>query len=201
MSNALTRKKKKMKPLGYKEEIHVFNQQKVRRVNYATEMASKTFLDMKLVSYQILHDKFGFGLKRIKRLEAEINVLLDGETSCSEMVCYLSKEKGIDLTDVDIPQRELLGFQGVTYDNYILPLQNKINVIAGTVSDYIVLSVTALRTLFKFSKNQIMKYVKWICYYINSLSRGLENMTGVASVLFYECHYCDSRYAGRFYEV
>ena len=201
MSSVLNRKKKKMQPLGYKEEIHVFNQKKVRKMNYATEIASKTFLDTKLISYQILHDKFGFGLKRIKRLEAEINALLDGETSCSEMVCYLSKEKGIDLTNIDVPQRELLGFQGVSYDNCILPLQNKINVIAGTVSDYIVLSVTALRTLFKFSKNQIMKYVEWICYYIGSISMGYETMTGVASVLECECKYIDERFIGKTYEV
>ncbi|MGN0352417.1 MAG: hypothetical protein ACI4ES_12260 [Roseburia sp.] len=94
MSNALTRKKKKMQPVGYKEEIHVFNQQKVRTMNYATGMAEKTFLDMKLVSYQILHDKFGFGLKRIKKLEEELNNLLDGKITCPQMVYYLEKEKG-----------------------------------------------------------------------------------------------------------
>lgn len=41
MSNALSRKKKKMQPLGYKDDIHVFNQQKVRMMNYATELAEK----------------------------------------------------------------------------------------------------------------------------------------------------------------
>ena len=56
MSSVLKRKKKKMQPLGYKDEIHVFNQQKVRMLNYAAEMGNKTFLDMKIVSYQILHD-------------------------------------------------------------------------------------------------------------------------------------------------
>lgn len=159
MSSALSCKRKKMQPIGYKEEIHVFNQQRVRRENYAVDMAKKTFLDTQLISYQILHDKFGFGLQRIKRLEGKMNDLLDGETSCSELVCYLSDKKGIDLTDVDIPQRELLGFQGVSYDNKILPLKNKIKVIAGTVSDYIVLSVVVLKEQFKFSKNQIMGYV------------------------------------------
>ncbi|MGN0352416.1 MAG: hypothetical protein ACI4ES_12255 [Roseburia sp.] len=105
------------------------------------------------------------------------------------------------MTEVDIPQRELLGFQNATYDNRILPLKNKIKVIAGTVSDYIVLSVAVLNEYFKFSKNKIMEYVGWICYYINSLSSGFETMTGVASVLYYECNYCDERYAGRVYEI
>lgn len=201
MSSVLNRKKKKMQPLGYEEGIHIFNQRKVRTLNYAREMANKTFLDMKIISYQILHDKFGFGLKRIKRLESELDVLLDGEVSCDEMVQYLSKKKGIDLADVDIPQRELLGFQGVPYNNNILPLENKIKVIAGTVSDYIVLSVTALRTAFKFSKNQIRGYVDWIAYYINSISRKYVDMLGVACVLYQECNYCDERFVGRFYEI
>ncbi len=201
MSNALSRKRKKMQPIGYKEEVHVFNQQRVRREIYAVDMAKKTFLDTQLISYQILHDKFGFGLQRIKRLEEKMNDLLDGETSCSKLVCYLSDKKGIDLTDVDIPQRELLGFQSVSYDNKILPLKNKIKVIAGTVSDYIVLSVVVLKEQFKFSKNQIMEYVGWICYYINSLATGYETMLGVASVLACECKYHDPRFIGKTYEV
>ena len=119
-----------MQPLGYKEEIHVFNQQKVRRLNYATSLAEKAFLDIKLVSLQILHDKFGIGKKRIQRFESEINTLLEGDTSCSEMAYYLAEKKGIDLFGVDIPERELLGFQNMSYSNDVLPIQNKIVYIA-----------------------------------------------------------------------
>lgn len=197
MSSVLNRKKKKLQPLGYEEGIHIYNQQKVRALNYATEMASKSFLDTKLISYQILHDKFGFGLKRIKRLEDKINDLLDGEVSCNELEYYLSKKKGIDLTNVDVPQRELLGFQSVPYDNKILPLQNKINVIAGSVSDYIVLSVTALKEVFNFSKCKIMEYVNWIVYYINTLSNVKQfdlRMRDIAECLMEECNYCDIRF-------
>lgn len=201
MSSVLKRKKKKMQPLGYKDEIHVFNQQKVRRLNYATNLAEKAFLDIKLVSLQILHDKFGIGKKRIQRFEAEINTLLEGDTSCSEMAHYLAEKKGIDLFSVDIPERELLGFQNISYSNDILPIQNKIKVILGSVSDYIVLSVTTLKTVFKFSKKQIDEYVHWVKFYINSISRGYENMIGVASVLYHECNYCDKRFIGKFYEI
>ena len=201
MSSVLKRKKKKMQPLGYKDEIHVFNQQQVRRLNYATELAEKTFLDIKLVSLQILHDKFGLGKKRIQRLEAGINTLLDGDTSCSEMVHYLSEKKGIDLSKVDIPERELLGFQNLVYNNDVLPVQNKLKLVLGSVSDYIVLSITALKTVFKFSKKQIDEYVSWIKFYINSISRGYETMTGVASVLYHECDYCDARFVGKVYEI
>lgn len=201
MSNALSRKRKKMQPIGYKEEIHVFNQQAVRRMNYAKDLGDKTFSDTKLIAYQILHDKFGFGLKRIERLESSVETILKRKVPYLDLVDYLEREKGIDLSDVDVPQRELLAFQNVTYNNYILPLQNKINVIAGAVSDYIVLSVVALKEEFKFSKNQIREYVRWILYYINSLATGYETMLGVASVLACECKYYDPRFVGKTYEV
>lgn len=201
MSNALSRKRKKMQPIGYKEEVHVFNQQAVRRLNYAKELGDKTFSDTKLIAYQILHDKFGFGMKRIERLETGVETILQKKVPYLKLVDYLGEEKGIDLSDVDVPQRELLAFQNVPYNNYILPLQNKINVIAGAVSDYIVLSVVVLKEQFKFSKNQIMEYVGWICYYINSLATGYETMLGVASVLACECKYHDPRFIGKTYEV
>ena len=201
MSNALSRKRKKMQPIGYKEEVHVFNQQAVRRLNYAKELGDKTFSDTKLIAYQILHDKFGFGLKRIERLGSGVEAILQKKVPYLKLVDYLGAEKEIDLSDVDVPQRELLAFQNVPYNNYILPLQNKINVIAGAVSDYIVLSVVVLKEQFKFSKNQIMVYVGWICYYINSLATGYETMLGVASVLACECKYYDPRFIGKTYEV
>lgn len=201
MSNALSRKRKKMQPIGYKEEVHVFNQQAVRRLNYAKELGDKTFSDTKLIAYQILHDKFGFGLKRIERLGSGVEAILQKKVPYLKLVDYLEEEKEIDLSDVDVPQRELLAFQNVPYDNKILPLKNKIKVIAGTVSDYIVLSVVVLKEQFKFSKNQIMEYVGWICYYINSLATGYETMLGVASVLACECKYYDPRFIGKTYEV
>lgn len=201
MSNVLARKKKRMQPLGYKENIHVINQQRVRIRNYANGLAEKTFLDMKLISYQALHDRFGFGLKRIQRLEQGLNNLLNDKVSTLEWAEYLTREKGIDLSSVDIPQRDLIAFQNLGYNNNNLPLKNKIDVVFGTVSDYIILSVVVLKTQFKFSKKQIEKYVDGICYLINCLATGYETMTGIASVLEWECKYIDKRFIGKTYEI
>ena len=93
MSNALSRKKKKMQPLGYKDDIHVFNQQKVRMMNYATELAEKTFSDIKLVAFNVLHDKFGYGQKRLIMLEEKVNKLMEGNTSCEELAVFLQKKR------------------------------------------------------------------------------------------------------------
>lgn len=199
MSNALSRKKKKMQPQGYKDDIHVFNQQKVRMVNYATELAEKTFSDIKLVAFNVLHDKFGYGQKRLIMLEEKVNKLMEGNTSCEELAVFLQK-KGIDLMKVDIPQRDLMGFQDIAYNNNILPLKNKVNVVLGAVSDFIVLSATSLREM-KLPKRQLMEYVDWIRYYINSLSLNYLDMIDVASVLYHECNYCDVRFVGKFREI
>ena len=199
MSNALSRKKKKMQPLGYKDDIHVFNQQKVRMMNYATELAEKTFSDIKLVAFNVLHDKFGYGQKRLIMLEEKVNQLMEGNTSCEELAVFLQK-KGIDLMEVDIPQRDLMGFQDIAYNNNILPLKNKVYVVLGAVSDFIVLSATSLREM-KLSKRQLMEYVDWVLYYINSLSQKYLDMIDVASVLYHECNYCDVRFVGKFREI
>ena len=199
MSNAIARKKKKMQPQGYKDDIHVFNQQKVRMMNYATELAEKTFSDIKLVAFNVLHDKFGYGQKRLIMLEEKVNKLMEGNTSCEELAVFLQK-KGIDLMEVDIPQRDLMGFQDIAYNNNILPLKNKVNVVLGAVSDFIVLSATSLMEM-KLSKRQLMEYVDWIRYYINSLSQKYLDMIDVASVLYHECNYCDIRFVGKFREI
>ena len=199
MSNAIARKKKKMQPQGYKDDIHVFNQQKVRTMHYAADLAEKTFLDIKLVAFNVLHDKFGYGQKRLITLEEKVNKLMEENTSCEELAVFLQK-KGIDLMEVDIPQRDLMGFQNIAYNNNILPLKNKVNVVLGAVSDFIVLSVTSLREM-KISKRQLMEYVDWILYYINSLSSKYLDMIDVASVLYHECNYCDARFVGKFREI
>lgn len=201
MSNALKRKRKKMQPLGYRENIHILNQQRIKREYYVKDLSEKTFLDMRLVSYQVLHDKFGFGQKRIQRLETQVNHLLMGELSCDQLLYYLGHDKEIDLQEVDIPERDLIGFEKIGYNNDILPLKEKLNIVLESVSDYIVLSVAALKTFFNFSKKQIYKYVDWICYYINSISQGFEDMTGIASVLWQECHYRDTRFSEKLYEI
>lgn len=199
MSNAISRKKKKTQPLGYKDDVHVFSQQQVRMIKYATDLSDKTFSDIKLVSYQILHDKFGYGQKRLNVLGEKVDKLLAGDTSCEEFAVFLQK-KGVDLMEVEIPQRDLMGFQNIEYNNKILPLKNKVDVALGAVSDYVILSVIALREM-KLSKRQLMEYVKWIQYYINSLAQKYLDMTDVASMLYHECNYCDKRFIGKFREI
>ena len=73
MSNALKRKSKKMQPVGYtKQEISKINKysKERSRMNNTTYNA---YLDVRLIAYQILHDKFGFGQKRIIQLEDTVN--------------------------------------------------------------------------------------------------------------------------------
>lgn len=84
MSNALKRKVKKMQPVGYsKKEISSINKysKERSRMNNTTYNA---YLDVRLIAYQILHDKLEFSKRsevyrcqRKKRKELVNNVYMN----------------------------------------------------------------------------------------------------------------------------
>ena len=77
MSNALSRKKKKMQPLGYSMNEILGIQQYAKVQNNTNYLIEQSFENIKIIAYQILHDKFGFGNKRIVRVENTINAYLN----------------------------------------------------------------------------------------------------------------------------
>lgn len=111
MSSVLKRKKKAFEPRGYskKELEHIENLSKQKRE--ADNLITESYLNIKLIAYQILHDKFGFGQKRITRVDNTIDAYLlaaeDGLTA--DKLEYLLKEKfDIDVRDEanKVPFRE-----------------------------------------------------------------------------------------------
>ena len=201
MSNALKRKGKKMQPVGYsKKEISSINKysKERSRMNNTTYNA---YLDVRLIAYQILHDKFGFGQKRIIQLDDTVNVYLeknrtDKNMSTGALVCFLKEKAGIDIgKEVNrIPYRECVLLSGEQK-----PLPNTGKLVAAAIYNYLALSCVALKTVFKFSTKKLSEYVEWIRYYINSLARRKQfdlTIKDIAIVLVDECKYCDERFAG-----
>ena len=201
MSNALKRKSKKMQPVGYsKKEISSINKysKERSRMNNTTYNA---YLDVRLIAYQILHDKFGFGQKRIIQLDDTVNVYLeknrtDKNMSTGALVCFLKEKAGIDIgKEVNrIPYRECVLLSGEQK-----PLPNTGKLVAAAIYNYLALSCVALKTVFKFSTKKLSEYVEWIRYYINSLARRKQfdlTIKDIAIVLVDECKYCDERFAG-----
>ena len=201
MSNALKRKSKKMQPVGYsKKEISSINKysKERSRMNNTTYNA---YLDVRLIAYQILHDKFGFGQKRIIRLEDTVNTYLeknrtDKNMSTEALVYFLKEKASIDIArEVNmIPYRECVLLSG---EQKPLPETGKL--VAAAIYNYFALSCVALKTVFKFSANKLCEYMKWIRYYINTLSRKNRfdlTIKDIAVVLMDECKYCDARFVG-----
>lgn len=199
MSNALKRKSKKMQPVGYsKKEISSINKYSKERskMNNTTYNA---YLDIRLIAYQVLHDKFGFGQKRIIQLENTVNTYLeknrtDKNMSTSALVYFLKEKSDIDVAkEVNrIPYREC-----VLLSRERKPFPEAGKLIAAAIYNYFALSCVALRTVFKFSANKLSEYMKWIRYYINTLARRKQfdlTIKDIAKVLMDECKYCDARF-------
>lgn len=199
MSNALKRKNKKMQPVGYsKKEISSINKYSKERskMNNTTYNA---YLDVRLIAYQVLHDKFGFGQKRIINLENTVNAYLeknrtDKNMSINALVYFLKEKSDIDVAkEVNrIPYRECVL---LSREQKLLPETGKL--IAAAIYNYFTLSCVALKTVFKFSAKKMSKYMEWIRYYINTLARRKQfdlTIKDIAKVLMDECKYCDARF-------
>ena len=199
MSNVLKRKNKKMQPLGYsKKEISSINRyaKDRSRMNSTTY---KAYLDVRLIGYLVLHDKFGFGQKRIIQLESTVNTYLektqtDSNMSTSALVYFLKEKSGIDISEEvnRIPYRECVLLSG---ESKTLPETGQL--VAAAIYNYFALSCVALKTVFKFSARKLKEYMEWIRYNINSLSRRKQfdfTIRDIAKILMDECKYCDERF-------
>lgn len=207
MSNRLRRKKKKMEPLGYAaQEINAIYRH-VSQKAVMDNITAKAYLDIKLISYFILHDKFGWGLKRIKRLESSINQCLekgaDRNIGGLHYANYLLERCHIDVNEEvnKIPYRDRMF---LVYDK--LPRNAAVanitgQVVLAAIFNYIAMSGTVLREEFRFSVRQLREYIEWIRYWMGSITLWKENdgkrgecVECIAQILLEECKYCDSRY-------
>lgn len=202
MSNALKRKKKKMEPLGYSKS-ELLNMQKYAREKENTDrLIREAYWNVRLIAYQLLHDDFGYGHKRINKVEQAIDQYLisaeKGELTQKKIQYVLKSQWNIDVlgTTDRIPFRQL----------FALVDEEKLSQDAGmcilaSIASYLALLGVCLKTKMKMPANSIRRLYDRILYYIDSIATGYETMLGVASVLYQECKYCDSRFVGQFYEI
>lgn len=207
MSNAIARKKKKTQPLGYSMNELLGIQNYARAQSNAEYLIEQSFENIKIIAYQILHDKFGFGNKRIIRVENTINAYLnakadeDAHLTTAELEYYMKTKCSISVTEEanKVPFRERFAL----VDKKVAPnsMQKAGQYLLASICNYFSLLGNCLKTQFRFSAKQIREVFDWIRYYINSLSQKYLDMTDVASVLYHECDYCDKRFAGKFREI
>lgn len=200
MSNALNRSKKKM-DYGYKKnELHcIYNYSKKQK--NTENMLLESHKNLALIAYQILHDKFGFGKKRIIKVEQIINGYLESyaenEISTEQLQFFMREKCGIDVKKESnaVPYRERF----FLINRKVSPQYMKTAGIYlnASICNYFALLGVCLKTMFCFSSNKIKEVYEWIRYYINTISRkkefGLE-IRDIAFCLYNECNYCDSRF-------
>lgn len=205
MSNALSKGKKKRQPLGYSKDELLGIQQYARRESNTNELIGEAHRNVRLIAYQVLHDKFGFGHKRIVRVEQTIDQYLltveDESISTEKLEYYMKTKCGISVREEanKVPFRESFAL----IERKVAPafMQRAGKYLAATVCNYFSLLGACLKTQFKFSAKQIRAVFEWVRYYINSLSGKYLDMTDIASCLYQECSYCDDRFVGKFREV
>lgn len=203
MSSVLNRKKKKIQPLGYTKQELASIQDYSRRKSNTDFLIEESYKNIRLISYQILHDKFGFGQKRIIRVEQTIdkylNTVSDGGMSTEQLQYFMKEKCGIDVKNEasKVPFRE--SFYLVNRKVAPSSMQSAGKYINASIINYFSLIGVCLKTQFKFSANQIIEAYEWIRYYINTFSRVSQfdvTIKDIAECLMYECKYCDSRFVG-----
>lgn len=172
MSNALRRKKK---PQFYTaKETRKIEKNEFERSN-TDNTISKSYKDFVVVGYIILHDKFGFGQKRLARLEMTVNTYLnsaaygDKNMSGSAMAYVLKEKYGIDVREEvnKVPQRQLM----VLYSQKGKVVQSAAYKIASaSMFNYLALTMMALKTILKMSVNQLHEFADKFIDYIDTLS-------------------------------
>ena len=172
LSNAL---KRKQKSLYYTKQETKFIQKKEFERSNQEKTITKSFKEFQCVGYIILHDKFGFGQKRLARLEMTVNTYLnsaaDGDKNMSgSAMAYVLKEKyGIDVREEvnKVPQRQLM----VLYSQKGKVVQSAAYKIASaSMFNYLALTMMALKTILKMSVNQLHEFADKFIDYIDTLS-------------------------------
>ncbi len=201
MSSKLRRKSKPLEPYGYskKELAYIENLSKQNRK--ADNLIEESYLNIKLIAYQILHDKFGFGQKRVTRVEMGIDTYLKQsarEEMSAKALMHLLKEKySIDVSEEagKVPFREQ--FYLLTWKVKPADMQKQGKLLNASIINFFALLGVCLKTQFKFSKNQIEKVYFHIRDYINTLSRFKDfelKIEHIAESVALECGFVDGRF-------
>ena len=190
MSNALARKKKRMQPLGYSKSELIGIQRHAKAQSNADYLIEESYYNVRMMAYQALHDKFGFGHKRIIKVEQTIDAYVENAkdgTTGEELGFYLKDKCKIDVRKETnkIPYRESFYLVERNIAPNCMIQANKF--LLAQVFNYFAMLGVCLKTQFK--------------YLINCLATGYETMTGIASVLEWECKYIDKRFIGKTYEI
>lgn len=170
MSNALRRKKK---PTFYtKQEMRIIGQNDFEKRN-ADKVISKSYKDFVVIGYIILHDKFGFGQKRIVRLQELLKQYLDAASADGwngkDLSVMLKQKYEIDVQEKvrSVSQRQLM----ILYVKKGFCIEREAyRLSSASLFNYFALTLTILKKEFKLSVKQLQEFSDKFVDYIDTLA-------------------------------
>ena len=171
MSNALRRKKK---PTFFtKKDTRIIGRNDFETRN-TQRVVFKSYKDYLVIGYIILHDKFGFGQKRMARLEQTVNAYSEASVDNPNMkgtsLAFMLKDKyDLDVTSIvnRVPQSQLMrlyAWKGHCVEREAYRLSS------ASMFNYLALTLTALKKMFKFTRGQLQEFSDKFVDYIDTLA-------------------------------
>ena len=171
MSNALRRKKK---PSFFtKKDTQIIGRNDFETRN-TQRVVFKSYKDYLVIGYIILHDKSGFGQKRIARLEQTVNAYSEASVDDPNMkgtsLAFMLKDKyDVDVTSIvnSVPQSQLMrlyAWKGHCVEREAYRLSS------ASMFNYLALTMTALKKMFKFTRGQLQEFADKFVDYIDTLA-------------------------------
>lgn len=174
MSSKLSRAKRKKKPnYGWMQsEIDAIGEYQ-SRINWMSKMSSRAYTNIKEISLWVLHDKFGFGIKRLNRVNEQVRscVLKNDQAGIKvdHMILYYKEKMDIDIyvECKSIPRNTRYQIAGIEHPKNTRDMMDYTQAATLSCALAICMVCTELQEIEKFSKNQIRKFVDECIFLIN----------------------------------
>lgn len=166
MSSKLSRAKRKKKP-NYdwmQSEIDAIGEYQ-SRIKWMSKMSSRAYTNIKEISLWVLHDKFGFGIKRLNRVNEHVRscVLKNDQAGIKvdHMILYCKKKMDIDIYAEckRIPRNTRYQIAEMQHPRNPRDMYDYTQAATLACALAICMVCTELQEIEKFSKNQIRKFV------------------------------------------
>lgn len=158
------------------------------------------YYNSRMVSYLVLHDKFGFGQKRIANLEKAVDQYLDDYSRNVYECGYFEKQlakRGIDVRSFvnKIPSRvKMMLTYGKSIPKKLTP--HDVNIIRSSLYTFFAITMYALNKGMKVSVKKLNEiYAYWMLFNFECLAE--KNRLRIEDIVFViadECNYLDPRY-------
>lgn len=158
--------------------------------NYEDVLIQTLFTHLQFMGYQNLHDRFGFGNRRLKRfyecLEREFENYSQEKLKTEELLVYCQNKEN----DIYKWVRSLSQSQKLKVSGFKAKKGTSINFMKVVDSAYLIYGGLASYVLFedfKFSKPQVKKFLEEMAYYLDSYAKGYLDDNLVNELMIEEC--------------